>query len=166
VDNARKWYAVYTKPKSEKKVAAALDARNVHTYCPIQKVRKRWSDRFRTIEEPVFRSYVFIHIQDADRLTVLSEHNVLNFVQHCGKPAVIRDYEIQNIQKFLGDHSGWSFSVTTAVENDLVHIEAGPFMDYTGIITHKSKHKASIRLEMFNAYLVAEFLDTQYSKIG
>jgi transcription antitermination factor NusG len=166
MNNARKWYAVYTKPRSEKKVSATLDDKGIHTYCPTQKVRKKWSDRFKIVEEPIFRSYVFIYVQDDEKPLVLSDYNVLNFVQHCGKPAVIQDYEIQNIQKFLGDYSGWSFSVATAAENDLVRIESGPFMDYTGIITHKSKTRASIRLELFNAYLVAEFMDTQYSKIN
>ena len=166
MNNVRKWYAVYTKPKSEKKVASNLDNRGIHTYCPTQKIRKKWSDRFKIIEEPIFRSYVFICIQDMEKTVVLSESNVLNFVQHCGKPAVIQDYEIQNVQKFLGDYSGWSFSVTAVAENDLVRIETGPFMDYTGVVVHKSKHKAGIRLEMFNAFLVAEFMDDQYSKIN
>lgn len=163
--NVRKWYAVYTKPRSEKKVAATLSGSGIHIYCPTQKVRKKWTDRFKIVEEPIFRSYVFVYIGESEKTAALSDYNVLNFVQHCGKPAVIQDYEIQNIQKFLGDYAGWAFSVSTAVENDLVRIESGAFMDYTGIITHKSKNKASIRLELFNAYLVAEFMDTQYSKI-
>jgi transcription antitermination factor NusG len=161
----RRWHAVYTKPRSEKKVASTLAGWGVVTYCPVQKVRKRWKDRFKVIEEPIFRSYVFTQIDDAERVLVLADANVLNFVQHCGKPALIQDHEIHKIQRFLGEYPGWSFRLCQAGENDLVRIESGPFMDYTGIVLTKTRHKASIRLELFDAYLVAEFRDTQYSKI-
>jgi transcription antitermination factor NusG len=163
--NAKKWYAVYTKPRSEKRVATTLTDRQIHVYCPLQKISKQWTDRVRVIEEPIFRSYVFVNIETEQKTIVQSDNNVLHFVQHCGKAAVIQDHEIELIQKFLGEYSGWSFSVTGAVENDLVRIETGPFMDYTGVIVSKSKKKASVRLELFNAFLVAEFKDYQYSKI-
>jgi transcription antitermination factor NusG len=161
----KRWYAVYTRPKSEKKVAVTLTSRGIDTYCPIQKIRKRWHDRFKIIDEPVFRSYVFVHIPDADRTAVLSDPNVLQFVKHCGKPAIIKDDEMSVVRQFLDDYSGCSFTLTDAEENDPVRIEEGLFIDYTGVIVKKSKHKASIRIEMFNAFLVAEFKDTQYSKI-
>ena len=161
----RHWYAIYTRPKSEKKVAATLTNKGISTYCPIQKTKKQWHDRVKIIDEPVFRSYVFVNIAEDEKGVVLSDSNVMNFVQHCGKPAMIRDQEIENVQRFLADYSGCDFSVSSVGENDPVRIEEGPFTDYTGVIVKKSKNKASIRLEMFNAYLVAEFRDTQFTRI-
>jgi transcription antitermination factor NusG len=55
-----KWYAVYTRPRWEKKVAALLLHKGIESYCPLNKVRRRWSDRTKTIEEPLFKSYVFV----------------------------------------------------------------------------------------------------------
>lgn len=162
----KQWHALYTRPKSEKKVAQTLTRSGIITYCPLQKTRKRWHDRYKIIEEPVFRSYVFVNIQEKEKTDVLSDPNVLNFVRHCGKPAVIREQEITDIQKFLGEYTGCSFSLSTIAENDRVRIEEGIFIDYTGIVTKKLKNKACIRLELFNAYLIAEFPDTQYSKVG
>lgn len=162
----KQWYALYTRPKSEKKVAETLGKTGITTYCPLQKTRKRWHDRYKIIEEPVFRSYVFVNIQDQERADVLSDSNVLNFVRHCGKPAVIRDNEIIDIQKFLGEYVGCSFTLSSSAVNDVVRIEEGAFTDYTGVVVKKLKHKACIRLELFNAYLIAEFPDMQYSKIG
>ncbi|TDX01784.1 UpxY family transcription antiterminator [Dinghuibacter silviterrae] len=156
------WYALYTRPRSEKKAAATLSARGITVYCPIQKVRKRWHDRYKIVEEPVFRSYVFVRIRPEERSAVLSDNNIITFVLHCGKPAVIQDREMEGVRTFLETYQDWELRVET---NDRVRIDEGPFADYTGIIVRKTKKKASIRLELLNAYLVAEFNDTQYSKV-
>jgi len=39
-------------------------------YCPLYKVSRQWSDRIKILEEPLFRSYVFIQIEDANRAEV------------------------------------------------------------------------------------------------
>lgn len=161
----RTWYALYTRPRSEKKAAETLAGRGIEVYCPVQRIRKRWHDRYKVVEEPVFRSYVFVHIRSEERSVVLSDNNIINFVLHCGKPAIIKDQEIVTVQRFLEEYEGYSMSLTEVVENDTVRIGEGPFADYTGIVVRKTKKKASIRLELFNAYLVAEFNDTQYSKV-
>lgn len=162
------WYAVYTRPRSEKKAADTLKGAGIQTYCPVQKVRRRWHDRFKVIEEPIFRSYAFVHISEREKGAVLSDSNVLNFVHHCGRPAVIRDQEIFDIRRFLGEHEGSTFRLLeepepfTVAENDQVRILDGVFSDCTGTVMKKFRHKASIRLEWFNTFLVAEFPDTRY----
>jgi transcription antitermination factor NusG len=162
---SRQWHALYTRPRAEKKISETLTHAGITTYCPLQKTRKRWHDRYKIIEEPVFRSYVFVHIDETEKTNVLMDANVLNFVRHCGKPAVIRDEEINDIRKFLGEYPACSFTLSSVAVNDTVRIEEGLFMDYTGTVIKKMKHKACIRLELFNAYLVAEFQDTQYTGI-
>lgn len=159
------WYAVYTRPRSEKKVAATLADRGIHAWCPLQRVRKHYADRIKFVEEPVFSSYVFVQIRDLERGLVLSDPNVVNFVRHCGKPAIIRDKEITAIRLFLEEYKGYAFQLSEIGTGDTVRISEGPFADYTGIVVKKKKHKACIRLELFNAYLVAEFENAQYSKV-
>jgi transcription antitermination factor NusG len=156
----RRWYAVYTRPRAEKKAAATLQNAGVETYCPVQKVRKKWHDRYKTIEEPIFTSYVFVFLEEAERSIVLANPNVLQFVHYCGKPAVIRDTEIGEIKRFLGEYEGSAIQIVT--ENDQVKITSGAFADKTGTVLKKFRHTACIRLEVFNAYLVAEIPDTRY----
>ncbi|MBP1652940.1 MAG: NusG antitermination factor, partial [Bacteroidetes bacterium] len=64
------WYAVYTKPRWEKKVAESLIRKQVETYCPINRVTHQWSDRKKVVEEPLFKSYVFVRIPDTMKTTV------------------------------------------------------------------------------------------------
>ena len=61
------WYVLYTKPRNEKKVAQRLSEAGYTVYCPLQKVRRRWSDRTKVVEEPLFTSYLFIQIEDHRR---------------------------------------------------------------------------------------------------
>lgn len=159
------WYALYTRSRAEKKAAQTLSDTVIEVYCPLQKTRKRWHDRIKVVEEPVFRSYVFVRVRPEQMTWALGNPHVIDVVRHCGKPAAIREREISDIRGFLETYEGCVFSLSEVAENDRVRIEEGPFADYTGIVVRKTARKASIRLEMFNAYLVAEFSNTQYSKV-
>ena len=103
MEKQKKWYALYTKPRWEKKIDAQLKKKGVVRWCPLQKIEKQWTDRKKLIEEPLFRSYVFVHIDDSETTKVKSTDGVLNFVFYLGKPAVIREEEIDMIQKYLGE---------------------------------------------------------------
>jgi transcription antitermination factor NusG len=65
-----KWYAIYTRPRWEKKVNFLLQGKGIESYCPLNKVRRKWSDRIKTIEEPLFKSYVFVKIDEEARTNV------------------------------------------------------------------------------------------------
>ena len=61
-NNVRHWYAIYTRPRWEKKVYGMLMEKEVETYCPLNKVQKKWSDRLKWVEEPLFKSYLFVKV--------------------------------------------------------------------------------------------------------
>src|SRR4030095_4458128 len=98
---SKKWYALYTKPRWEKKVDGVLIRKDIESWCPLQKVQRQWSDRKKIIEDPIFKSYVFVHINEDERLKVLQTEGVLNFVHYLNKPAIIRNEEIELIKSFL-----------------------------------------------------------------
>ncbi|MGZ4023417.1 MAG: transcription termination/antitermination NusG family protein, partial [Flavisolibacter sp.] len=75
-----RWYAIYTRPRWEKKVAGLLVQKQIENYCPLNRVRRQWSDRVKIIEEPLFKSYVFVKIEDEDRSLVRMTNGVVNFV--------------------------------------------------------------------------------------
>ena len=78
--SATNWYAVYTKPRWEKKVFSLLTARGMTAYCPLNKVRRKWSDRIKIVEEPLFSSYVFVQVADDALSQVRMVGGVVNFV--------------------------------------------------------------------------------------
>jgi len=98
------WYAAYTRPRWEKKVAGLLTQKEVENYCPLQEVERRWSDRKKIVLEPLFKSYVFVHIPEKGHLPVVQTEGVLNLVNYQGKPAIIRNEEIEVIRRFLENY--------------------------------------------------------------
>jgi transcription antitermination factor NusG len=101
MDTNKKWYAVYTRPRWEKKVADLLVRKHIDNYCPLNKVVRQWADRKKLVLEPLFTSYVFVHTTPQEHLAIKQTDGILNFVFWLGQPAVIRDEEIDTIKLFL-----------------------------------------------------------------
>src|SRR5437762_2452295 len=128
-EKERSWYAVYTKPRWEKKVYSLLSERGFEAYCPLNKVRKKWSDRVKWVEEPLFKSYVFVHIGEDEQTKVRMTNGVVNFVYWLGKPAIVLDKEIQIIRKFLNEYTDVRAEPLDLEANDKVQIQRGVLMN-------------------------------------
>ncbi|MEZ5003176.1 MAG: UpxY family transcription antiterminator [Chitinophagales bacterium] len=134
------WMAIYTKPRSEKKVAERLARSGFEVYCPLQTTIKQWSDRKKKVQVPIFPSYIFVHVYDIDRPVILQDPAVLNFVYYVGKPAIIRDIEIEMLKQFLdNDYFYDDISIYQYKKGDKVDIIAGPFKDYKAKIDEIQK---------------------------
>jgi transcription antitermination factor NusG len=79
-DSARHWYVIYTRPRWEKKVYGLLLEKGVESYCPLNKVQKKWSDRLKWVEEPLFKSYVFVKVNGEEMPKVRLVDGVVNYV--------------------------------------------------------------------------------------
>lgn len=136
----KKWYAVYTMPRWEKKVAERFDRAKIEHYCPLNRVVKQWADRKKTVFEPLFTSYVFVKISDGEQLSIRKTDGIINFVYWLGKPAVIKPSEIDVIRRFLDEYSNVKLEKTNVCLNDTVRVVGGPFMDQEGqVISIKNR---------------------------
>jgi transcription antitermination factor NusG len=151
----KKWYAVYTKPRWEKKVNSLLTTKGVETYCPLNKVRKKWSDRIKTVEEPLFKSYVFVHAREVDQTRVRMTNGVLNYVYWNGKPAVIKEREIETIKKFMNEYDNVEAIAVPIVPRQKVRIETGLLMNTEGIVQKVLHNKVEVMIESLGYLLVA-----------
>jgi transcription antitermination factor NusG len=159
MDNDKKWYAIYTKPRWEKKVNSVLSKKEIETWCPLQLIQKQWSDRKKIVEEPLFKSYVFVRVTEKERTPVLMTDGVLNFVYHVGKPAVIRDEEIDLIKKYLAEKEA-SISIQSLQsldENTRIKVNHGIFMDTTGTVVKGGRKKVYVKLESLDQVMIVEF---------
>src|SRR5262245_7538924 len=127
--NEKKWFALYTRARSEKKVSEILTRKKIENYCPINKVVKQWSDRKKIVYEPLFASYVFVRISESDITFLKRTQGVINFVYWLGKPAVIRDSEIESIKDFLSGHMNVKLERAPISINDKVQVLSGPLME-------------------------------------
>ena len=154
--DSKKWYAVHTKPRWEKKVASLLDNSNIVHYCPLNRVVRQWSDRKKVIHEPLFKSYVFVHISDNERPSVRKVQGVINFVCWLGKPAVIRDAEIEIIRQFLKDYKNVQIEKSSINMNDTVRIVRGPLLEQEGTVIQVMNNRVKVRLPSLGCVMSAE----------
>jgi transcription antitermination factor NusG len=153
----KNWYAVYTKPRWEKKVAAMLLEKGIENYCPINKVIRQWSDRKKMVMEPVFKGYVFVKLEENKKWQVKDVTGILNFVYWLGKPAVIRDEEIDTIRKFLNEFEDVQVEPKGVVVNSEVRIRQGVLMNYHGIVVEVLGNRAVVKIETLDIQLSAHF---------
>jgi transcription antitermination factor NusG len=95
------WYALYTNPRSEKRAHAELISKGIDSYLPLQRTLKQWSDRKKWVEEPLFRSYLFVYIPQNQYFEVLNTPGVVRYVTFEGKAVPIPPKQIEAIKYFL-----------------------------------------------------------------
>jgi transcription antitermination factor NusG len=152
---SKKWLAVYTRPRWEKKVNQLLKEKGVESYCPLNKVRRKWSDRVKIVEEPLFKSYVFVKVNEEDRAAVRMTAGAINFVYWEGKPAVIKEKEIVAIRKFLDEYENVEAKPMELVVDQRVRVTTGTLMDQEGKVIDLNRKMAKIAIDSLGYILVA-----------
>ncbi|MCQ2308650.1 MAG: UpxY family transcription antiterminator [Bacteroidales bacterium] len=132
-----KWYAVYVKSRFEKKSAWLLERDGVEVYLPLIKRIKQWSDRRKEVEEPLFKSYVFVHTDLRNYYEILNSPGVVKFICFEGKPVDMPDNQIVAIKEYVGqvEHEGEVAVPSDFHEGQLVTIKYGSMKGLQGHLT-------------------------------
>lgn len=154
-DNEKKWYAVYTKPRWEKKVHGLLMERGMEAYCPLNRVKKKWSDRMKWVEEPLFKSYVFIRLAAGEMSAVRMVNGIVNFVYWLGAPAVVKNREIEDIRKFLDEYDDVRVEPLELKKDAKITIRKGALMDKEATVVQILNNKVQVVIESLGYVLVA-----------
>lgn len=141
------WYVLYTKPRNEKKVVERLTGAGYTVYSPFHKVRKQWGDRIKIVEEPLFRSYVFIQIENAKRDEVFAFPGTVRYLFWLRRPAIVRQSEIATIQKWLGEHKHEDIDISQIMPGDYLRITSGQFSGEEAILLDRRKSKVIVQLK-------------------
>ena len=153
------WYAIYTKPRFEKKVLERLLDEGYEAYVPIIEEIRIWSDRKKKVKVPLIKSYAFVHTDKNSLFDVLKIEGTLRILRHLGKPAVIRDFEIENL-KLICD-AGANVQHIASIENieigDAVEVVAGTLMGLKGkYVKDQGKKKVFIEIESLSNRMLLE----------
>jgi transcription antitermination factor NusG len=127
------WYALWVKSRHENTVASHLQARGYESFLPLYKCQRRWSDRFKEIELPLFPGYVFCQFNPLNRLPILSIPGVVHVVGVGRTPVPIDESEIATIQAAVKSglpSQPWPFLQV----GHKVRIEYGPLCGLEGIL--------------------------------
>ena len=149
------WNVLYTKPRNEKKVLDRLTAKGINCYCPIQKTLKQWSDRKKWVEEPIFKSYVFVEEpkSEVEKMTILQTSGVVRFMFWLGEPAKVKESEIKKIKNFLGNHS--SVETIAFEAGTELKIKDGALKGSTGVVVYQTKTEIVLNVQQLGLSMIA-----------
>lgn len=161
----KKWMAVYTKPRNEKKVADRLTKAGVENYLPMHEQLRKWSDRYKKVKVPIISSYVFVKVAETERSLVLQDHGVLNFVFWLGKPALLKEEEINRIKYFLKEAGPTDeIRVESIEKGEDVIVSAGPFQGERGFVQSSGGKTYSIILYGLGVQITLSKLNIEREK--
>lgn len=151
------WNVLYTRSRCEKKVTALLSKQGIENYCPLNRVIRKWSDRHKLIYEPLFSSYVFVrpNAEDIYKISQLT-NDIVNFVYWLGKPAIVKESEIDSIKAFLNAYTNVKLEKSDIQVNDNVRIISGPLMNRQGSITSIGNNKVKLAIPSLGYLMTAE----------
>ena len=155
-ENKKYWYAIFTKPRAEKKVHQRMIDSDIEAFLPLVKTVRQWSDRKKTIQIPLISSYVFVHMLEKDLNQTLPIQGTVNVLKHLGKPAKVRDIEIENL-KILSD-SNESFEIDNSIKvlkGEVVEVLKGPFMGLIATCEKTSgNHRVIVKIDSLGSCII------------
>lgn len=139
------WYTIYVNSRAEKKVSERLQHRGFETFCPMETQIRQWSDRKKKVAVPYFPSYVFVKCNEQQRSEIAKVGGVVSFVFWLSKPAVIREEEMEEVQRFFSRYKDEKIECFDPGQR--LKVKTGAFQNKTGVLCRQDKNSVSIELE-------------------
>jgi transcription antitermination factor NusG len=155
------WYAIYTNPNHEKKVAEQLVHGSIEHLLPLYESMRRWKDRRVRLQLPLFPGYVFVHFALRDRLQVLQIPSVVHLVSFAGQPAPLLEDEVIAIRNCL-NHGGRVEPHPYLQAGRRALVKSGPLTGMEGIILrrkNRTRFVVSFRLIMRSVSVEIDDMD-------
>jgi transcription antitermination factor NusG len=142
------WFALYTRSRAEKQVYELLIRSGFDAYLPLIKTLKQWSDRKKWVEEPLFRSYIFIYISTSEYYEVLNTHGAVRYITFEGKAVPIPPQQIEAIRQFVDTGTELPDVDLNLSPGSKVDIIAGPMKGISGeLLEVMGKKKVRIEID-------------------
>lgn len=153
------WFAAYTYPRHEKKVAEYLGWSGIESFLPLYKEARSWKNGLRVmVERPLFPSYIFVHVERGESLKILRTPSVASLVTVAGVPAALPNSEIESLKVGVSQLSLEPHPYLK--KGDRVRVKCGPFAGQEGILVlHKNRWRVVICIDLLMQAISVE-LDT------
>lgn len=134
------WYALYTKSRHEKFIDTELGKRGTESFLPLRRIRRRWSDRTITLEEPLFKSYIFVKTDPARRTDVLKIKGAVSFVKAGQHPVPVEEKVVLALKSIIQNEIQ-ADPFPYIDKGDLICIKSGPFKGLEGYVVLKDNKR-------------------------
>jgi transcription antitermination factor NusG len=150
------WFIYYTYPKAEKAILKEFEKSNFEVFLPLIKVKRKWSDRIKILDTPLFPNYIFIKSNKEDIYKIIKHPKIVKYVAFEGRPAVLKDEEICLIRKLSNNYNDIKTEGAILV-GDKVKIKTGSLEGFTGtLIEQKGSTRFGIKLHELNQTISIE----------
>ncbi len=134
----KKWIALYTKPRHEKIVQKELEQKGFQTYLPLLKERRRWSDRKKWVEFPMFKSYIFVKAELKESIFIVKTSGVVKIIKFGAKIGTLKESNIQAIRLMI--EGGYNpKQIEYFIKGDPVEVKDGPLKGLIGEVIQIGK---------------------------
>lgn len=150
------WYALYVRSRAEKKIVTQLEDIGVEVFLPLVTRIKQWSDRRKKVEEPLFKSYVFVHSTMKQHISILEVYGVIKFVTFEHEAVIVPDNQILAIKRYIDNFDEKERELTNSElqVGEMVRITNGPMQGLKGRLQSvKDKRKLIVYIEAVGQYL-------------
>ena len=142
---AERWYAVQTRARHERVVVQRFRDKGLTTFLPLVTEVRRWSDRWKSLELPLFSCYVFVKIMNTneDRLKVLCTDSVFDFVGVARQGTPIPDEQIDAVRTIVEERLNWR-SYPFLKIGQRVRIRSGALDGVEGILVSRNGERSVV----------------------
>lgn len=166
LQHPKNWFVLYTRPKYEKKLSLEIGQLNYENYLPLRTTFRKWSDRVKRIEEPLFPNYLFVRMAANEKHDILSAEGAVRLVSIQGKPVPVKESEIAKIRKL--ESVGKEIILEgLGCAGDKVRVIRGILAGYEGELLRKPKaSRFLIKLAVLNQGVSVEISDRDVELIA
>ncbi len=163
----RFWFPIHVRARHERTIRDELLKRGYEVYLPMVKRRRRWSDRYKIIEVPLFSGYLFIHMDRRLKYYVLDIPGVQGFITFHGEMAYVPDFQIEYIHRMLERPETFDVVNKVIKAGHKVRIVSGPFIGMKGLVTElKNKSRFYVTIDHIQQSLCIEVSEYDLELIG
>jgi transcription antitermination factor NusG len=160
------WYALYTRPRAEKLVHSRLEESHIEVFLPLYKTIRKWSDRKKLIEKPLFSSYVFVKVNSKQYYSVLKVEGVVKYVCFERKAVPIPERQIDNLKLLINSNARIEVTTEKFEKGDAVEVVHGVLTGLTGeLIRINKKNKVVVRIDRIDQNLIVDIPAAYIKKI-
>lgn len=153
----KKWRIVYTRSNWEKKADELLKRSGIISYCPLVKTKRKWADRTKIIESPLFTSYLFVLVDSANQERVLQTTGIIGYVRDFGKLAEISGLEIEKIEKLVDIYDDIEcVNLSSIKKGDKISVEDGILFDLRGEVVEVRGKQVVLLMDGISCSLIAK----------
>lgn len=152
------WYVLYTRPNREKVIASHFERKSIEFYLPTIKICKKWSDREKVIESPLFSSYIFVHLHSSgDYFSSLEVSGAVEYIRFGKQLAGISESVIRNLRILVDSKEELYLCRESMGKGELLHIKDGPLAGLEcEMVRDNGKDKILVRVSLLNRIILVD----------